>query len=533
VKAETEISIKKPESYKNKNEENVRSVDDLTKLEPQVNHGAQFSGELSESEISRLIDTYVEANRVNYAELHSLEDLWSLVHDAAPMDKVGWQPEQTLKDALMTSLQNALPFNDAHWWQNHIEFLIKLWKRELDLECRSKVRKQLLLAVEMEMPLAANGQQQKLPLQTETKVANAGETAETTTTTFTTAEHSSSTSLHPPQKSSTYEPPPASPKPKRKGAGKRALIELMGVGAFLANVQKEHAVSAPEKSSDDDDDQSGVDDKGTSFKRKASKVNLPLVPSSSAPAPKRPRGRRSSSCESGEASSTSSEDGDGGKHRDGSASSDDDRGGTVHHKSRSRRRASAVATASPPPPPPARNRSERRQQQQQRDDLRTHGDDQCDRRVVQQANDLHSSQNIEHPAEYDQPIAQVPPPPPAQQQQQTWMAQMMPAMMQQFMPMMSQMFQNRMPAASAINTPQFQQQFMQLYQQVQSQIASGTMAASSAMSALSSNPMFAQLAQRMGAASTSSTATQQMLPQQQQHQVPYGSAGLGPGYHYR
>lgn len=83
----------------------------------------QFSGELSMAELQHWINFVVERDRVNWGELNTIEDLWKVVNSA--VKETGWQPEVSLKQAMLQCLESAKCSREEVWWQNHTKFLIK------------------------------------------------------------------------------------------------------------------------------------------------------------------------------------------------------------------------------------------------------------------------------------------------------------------------------------------------------------------------------------------------------------------------
>ncbi|VDP26348.1 unnamed protein product [Soboliphyme baturini] len=159
----------------------------------QPTHHQAESVELSVSDIQRIIERIMERDRVNWAELSSAHDLWMIIHQT--VQEMGWQPEETLKEAMMTTLHCALSKSEVDWLRNHLLALIRIWKKEIENKSRSKIRKQIQLA----------------DLDSTTEVPGA-----------------------------SYVPPPENQLPEKRRKGhKRNLKQLMGVGAMLASVQKE------------------------------------------------------------------------------------------------------------------------------------------------------------------------------------------------------------------------------------------------------------------------------------------------------
>lgn len=351
---------------------------------------AQFSGELSVAELQHWINFVIERDRVNLGELNSVEELWMVVNNV--VKETGWQPEETLKNAMLKALEAAITAQDAKWWQNHTKFLVKyvengfflrfmftvnhmfrIWKKEVELETRSKTRVKLQLA----------------------------------------AEPSETTIKH---DAPEYVPPPHSPKIKRK-TGKKALMELMGVGALLANVQKEAAENESHQTEATVQKDSTMDPK-----LKSDKPAKPL----------KKRRRRRSSCESGEASSTTAESDESETSLGPAASTHREE----HKRTREKRKKKS------------------------------------DRRPTSTTNEPVAKIQPDTTTENDQRYASYAPTSctnpataaTATMNPQTWMNQIMPTFMQ-MMPMMMQMSQMRMMSMANM-TPQQQQQMVQLQQQM-------------------------------------------------------------------
>ncbi|KFD51709.1 hypothetical protein M513_07405 [Trichuris suis] len=83
------------------------------------------------------------AERTNWAELAGVEDLWLLLDKV--VQTIGWQPEETLKEAMMTTLQAALADCQYDWLAEHLKMLQRRWAKEADNPDKSKVRRRLLL----------------------------------------------------------------------------------------------------------------------------------------------------------------------------------------------------------------------------------------------------------------------------------------------------------------------------------------------------------------------------------------------------
>lgn len=467
----------------------IEFIDDRHGHLETVNSSLRHANELSDEQLSRLIDGHVLAHRVNWAELHSLHDLWQLVH-AAVEPTAGWQPEMALKRGMMASLRDAMMLNDAPWWQSHVDYLIKLWQKELDQENRSKVRKEIQLAT----PISTTGDVMNgLP---PTVRANESMAVAAKAAIFAPDDQQ-------PSAAQAYQPLPPSPK-RRPAAKKRKLVELMGVGAFLASVQREEALKreSPALSG------ASTATNGSLKKKKAKKAAV-------APKRSRPSGNEEaqssdsdSSCESGEASSTE---------------------GSTGESSR------AASAEPPPPPPPPKNRFEKRQQRQ---------NDQYE--VGAGAAGMGA-------ASQGSPAAMQPMVAPAGSQWPPNVA----ATVSQMMPALMQMMQTRMNAPGGLQSlgPQFQHQFSQLHQQIQSQIGStGQNAAVAAPSAQQMMNQFMQLQQQLqhppgghgqGPAmmamapqqlSNSADMARQMMFQQQNQNQSINRHPQYPnqaGYHYR
>ncbi|CDW54195.1 Spliced leader 175 kDa protein [Trichuris trichiura] len=83
------------------------------------------------------------AERTNWAELAGVEDLWLILDKV--VQTIGWQPEETLKEAMMTTLQTALAECEYDWLTEHLKMLLRRWAKEADNPDKSKIRRRLLL----------------------------------------------------------------------------------------------------------------------------------------------------------------------------------------------------------------------------------------------------------------------------------------------------------------------------------------------------------------------------------------------------
>lgn len=84
---------------------------------------SRAAGEMGAHELSVLIEAAMVRGRVNWAELNTLEELWTLVHHASK--DAGWQPEMSLKEAMAVVLDRAYRSVEADWQRDHIASLIR------------------------------------------------------------------------------------------------------------------------------------------------------------------------------------------------------------------------------------------------------------------------------------------------------------------------------------------------------------------------------------------------------------------------
>uniref|UniRef100_A0A5S6Q0L1 RRM domain-containing protein n=1 Tax=Trichuris muris TaxID=70415 RepID=A0A5S6Q0L1_TRIMR len=100
--------------------------------------------EQTPEELCAFIRELMIAERTNWAEVAGEEDLWLILDKVVEL--VGWQPEETLKEAMLTTLQTALAECEYEWLAEHLNMLLRKWTKETDNPDKSKVRKRLLLA---------------------------------------------------------------------------------------------------------------------------------------------------------------------------------------------------------------------------------------------------------------------------------------------------------------------------------------------------------------------------------------------------
>lgn len=181
-------------------------------LELDTNH----SQELDEQTIAFEMSNYIRHNRVNLGEIGTIKEMWEIC-DAISAAHSGL-PDSLLKEAYLIVLENQHKISNNLWLRDHLDRLIKMWKRELNSGKTSK---------------------------RETKFISA------------TSESVESPPLPslPTPPTITIEPSTESKKRKRKmnAARRKALTAMMGVGDTLTHARRKFATEEGELDIDEDE----------------------------------------------------------------------------------------------------------------------------------------------------------------------------------------------------------------------------------------------------------------------------------------
>lgn len=96
----------------------------------EVDANLQQHEELDEINIAKEISNYMNVNRVNIGEIDSLEEMWSYC-DAISAAHSGL-PDSLLKEAFIIVLEGNYGHAPKHtWMRQHLEHLIRMWKKEM------------------------------------------------------------------------------------------------------------------------------------------------------------------------------------------------------------------------------------------------------------------------------------------------------------------------------------------------------------------------------------------------------------------
>lgn len=85
--------------------------------------------EIDEDEVVEKLLKHIEDQKVNWAELSTKEEIYSLA-DLVSQDYKGL-PDSILKPVMLTALQRHLTRAESHWMREHLEGIIKMWKIEV------------------------------------------------------------------------------------------------------------------------------------------------------------------------------------------------------------------------------------------------------------------------------------------------------------------------------------------------------------------------------------------------------------------
>lgn len=100
--------------------------------------------ELSAEQIQLYLKHLMVRERINWAEVNTEEELWALLNKFTK--EAGWQPEETLKDAMMLTLRSAVEeMGDLDWMTDHLNSLIRKWSKVVENATKSKTRRRLQL----------------------------------------------------------------------------------------------------------------------------------------------------------------------------------------------------------------------------------------------------------------------------------------------------------------------------------------------------------------------------------------------------
>ncbi|KAH7729600.1 spliced leader protein [Aphelenchoides avenae] len=160
-----------------------------------VSNGA-IQGEVDEDSVAAAIMRHVEEQRINWAEVNELEEMWAIC-DAVSAANNGL-PDSLLKEAFLKVLETHVSQHMNNWTRQHLQGLLKIWKVEVQSEKST---------------------------QRETKFCAA---------------------------SARYSPPPQKRR-SNKGGRKKALKGLMGVGEVLESARLKFATEEGELDVDEDE----------------------------------------------------------------------------------------------------------------------------------------------------------------------------------------------------------------------------------------------------------------------------------------
>uniref|UniRef100_A0A915BI55 RRM domain-containing protein n=2 Tax=Parascaris univalens TaxID=6257 RepID=A0A915BI55_PARUN len=80
-------------------------------------------------DVTALLQKHIEETRTNWAELNELGELWKLCDNVSRQRK--GIPDSMLKPALLNVLERHQRTLPGHWLRQHVDDLIKMWKREI------------------------------------------------------------------------------------------------------------------------------------------------------------------------------------------------------------------------------------------------------------------------------------------------------------------------------------------------------------------------------------------------------------------
>ncbi|VDM28283.1 unnamed protein product [Toxocara canis] len=85
--------------------------------------------QITVEDVTDLLQKYVDDTRTNWAELNEVGDLWRLCDEVSHQMK--GLPDSMLKPALLNVLERHQKTLPSHWMRQHVDDLIKIWKREV------------------------------------------------------------------------------------------------------------------------------------------------------------------------------------------------------------------------------------------------------------------------------------------------------------------------------------------------------------------------------------------------------------------
>uniref|UniRef100_A0A915PQI4 RRM domain-containing protein n=1 Tax=Setaria digitata TaxID=48799 RepID=A0A915PQI4_9BILA len=85
--------------------------------------------EVSVEDVTGFVQQYVDDTRTNWAELNELSELWKLCDEVSQQHR--GIPDSLLKIALLNVLERHQRTLPTHWMRQHVDDLIRLWKKEL------------------------------------------------------------------------------------------------------------------------------------------------------------------------------------------------------------------------------------------------------------------------------------------------------------------------------------------------------------------------------------------------------------------